>query len=101
MSLPLSLSLRWNSTHRTTGQDIGNILGALYLAVLFLGIINSRTVQPPASYERGVMYRERAAGEAPFAAFGVPQRMQAGWRFTIVKRPRRTLQLLSVLCCLL
>ncbi len=33
---------------------MGNILGALYLAVLFLGIINSRTVQPPAAYERSV-----------------------------------------------
>ncbi|KAK9820341.1 hypothetical protein WJX72_009201 [[Myrmecia] bisecta] len=51
-------------------QNIGNILGALYLAVLFLGIINSRTVQPVASHERSVMYRERAAGmynELPFA----------------------------------
>ena len=47
---------------RNNGQDIGNILGALYLAVLFLGIINSRTVQPPCAYERTVMYRERAAG---------------------------------------
>lgn len=47
---------------RENGQDIGNILGALYLAVLFLGIINSRTVQPPCAYERTVMYRERAAG---------------------------------------
>lgn len=55
---------------KTNQQNIGNILGALYLAVLFLGIINSRTVQAPASYERGVMYRERAAGmynELPFA----------------------------------
>lgn len=47
---------------RENGQDISNILGALYLAVLFLGIINSRTVQPPCAYERTVMYRERAAG---------------------------------------
>ena len=39
---------------RRTSQDVGNILGALYLAMLFLGIINSRTVQPPASYERTV-----------------------------------------------
>ena len=55
---------------RRNQQDVGNILGALYLAVLFLGIINSRTVQAPASYERSVMYRERAAGmynELPFA----------------------------------
>ena len=39
---------------RRTSQDVGNILGALYLAMLFLGIINSRTVQPPTSYERSV-----------------------------------------------
>ena len=38
--------------------------------MLFLGIINSMTVQPPTSVERGIMYRERASGmyhELPFA----------------------------------
>ena len=39
---------------RTTIQDVGNILGALYLSMLFLGIINSRTVQPVAAAERAV-----------------------------------------------
>ena len=39
---------------RHNSQDVGNILGALYLAMLFLGIINSRTVLPPTSYERSV-----------------------------------------------
>ncbi len=40
-------------------------MGSLYLSVLFLGIINSRTVQPVASEERAVSYRERAAGVSP------------------------------------
>ncbi|KAK9916362.1 hypothetical protein WJX75_001804 [Coccomyxa subellipsoidea] len=52
-------------------QDVANILGSLYLSMLFLGIINSRTIQPVAANERAVMYRERAAGmysELPFAS---------------------------------
>ena len=47
------------SVRRHNSQDVGNILGALYLAMLFLGIINSRTVLPPTSYERSV---QRADG---------------------------------------
>ena len=39
---------------RNTIQNVGNILGALYLSMLFLGIINSRTVQPVAAAERAV-----------------------------------------------
>jgi hypothetical protein len=39
---------------RNNIQDVGNILGALYLSMLFLGIINSRTVQPVAANERSV-----------------------------------------------
>ncbi|BDA40539.1 Pleiotropic drug resistance protein 1 [Coccomyxa sp. Obi] len=61
-----------NVNHKKdTIQDVGNILGSLYLSMLFLGIINSRTVQPVAANERAVMYRERAAGmysELPFAS---------------------------------
>jgi hypothetical protein len=30
---------------RNSEQDVYNILGALYLSMLFLGIINSRTIQ--------------------------------------------------------
>ncbi len=48
---------RGSGGRRTRQQSVGNILGALYLAVLFLGIINSRTVQPPAFYERSVRRR--------------------------------------------
>ena len=39
---------------RNTIQNVGNILGALYLSMLFLGIINSRTIQPVAAAERAV-----------------------------------------------
>lgn len=43
---------------------IQNVLGALYASVIFLGIINSIVLQPIAAENRGVMYRERAAGNA-------------------------------------
>ena len=47
---------------RDTEQRITNTLGALYVATLFLGIMNSIFVQPVISDERAVFYRERAAG---------------------------------------
>jgi hypothetical protein len=45
-------------------------MGAMYAAVLFVGITNSTSVQPVISIERFVSYRERAAGmysALPFA----------------------------------
>lgn len=38
------------------------IIGAMYAAVLFVGINNCSTVQPVVAVERTVFYRERAAG---------------------------------------
>lgn len=38
------------------------IIGAMYSAVLFVGINNCSTVQPIVAVERTVFYRERAAG---------------------------------------
>ncbi|XP_076900663.1 ABC transporter G family member 31-like [Bidens hawaiensis] len=38
------------------------VIGALYTAVLFLGVNNASTVQPVIAIERTVFYRERAAG---------------------------------------
>lgn len=49
-----SVSERQQCVCRSTIQNVGNILGALYLSMLFLGIINSRTVQPVAAAERAV-----------------------------------------------
>ncbi|KAK2970571.1 hypothetical protein RJ640_030944, partial [Escallonia rubra] len=43
-------------------QDLLNILGAMYSAVLFLGSSNASTVQAVVAIERTVSYRERAAG---------------------------------------
>ncbi|XP_058766056.1 uncharacterized protein LOC131639591 [Vicia villosa] len=45
-----------------TQQDLLNLLGAMYSAVLFLGATNSSAVQPVVSIARTVFYRERAAG---------------------------------------
>ncbi|CAI8614814.1 unnamed protein product [Vicia faba] len=45
-----------------TQQDLLNLLGAMYSAVLFLGATNSSAVQPVVSIARTVLYRERAAG---------------------------------------
>ncbi|GLT63837.1 hypothetical protein SLA2020_363700 [Shorea laevis] len=51
-------------------QDLINLLGATYAAVLFLGATNSSAVQSVVAVERTVFYRERAAGmysELPYA----------------------------------
>ena len=45
--------------------------GALYLAMLFLGFINSMSVQAPVAYERAVSYRETAAGMYSPLPFGL------------------------------
>ena len=55
-------SLHVLHTCRDTEQRITNTLGALYVATLFLGILNSIFVQPVVSDERAVFYRECAAG---------------------------------------
>ncbi|KGN58035.1 hypothetical protein Csa_010583 [Cucumis sativus] len=49
-------------TKRDSSTDLTMIIGAMYAAVLFVGINNCQTVQPIVSVERTVFYRERAAG---------------------------------------
>ncbi|RVX20123.1 Pleiotropic drug resistance protein 2 [Vitis vinifera] len=51
-------------------QELINLLGATYAAILFLGASNATAVQPVVAVERTVFYRERAAGmysELPYA----------------------------------
>ncbi|GMP88570.1 hypothetical protein CsSME_00040509 [Camellia sinensis var. sinensis] len=51
-------------------QDLLNLLGATYSAILFLGSSNANAVQTVVAVERTVFYRERAAGmysELPYA----------------------------------
>ncbi|XWS59522.1 hypothetical protein CRYUN_Cryun08bG0129100 [Craigia yunnanensis] len=61
----------WNKGQQTTRQqDLMNLLGAMYSAVLFLGATNASAVQSVVAVERTVFYRERAAGmysELPYA----------------------------------
>jgi hypothetical protein len=56
--------------NRHKQQDLINLLGATYAAVLFLGATNASAVQSVVAVERTVFYRERAAGmysELPYA----------------------------------
>nr|DAD28757.1 TPA_asm: hypothetical protein HUJ06_030225 [Nelumbo nucifera] len=61
----------WNKGDKTDKQqDLLNLLGAMYAAVLFLGATNASAVQSVVAIERTVFYRERAAGmysELPYA----------------------------------
>lgn len=64
------LNLSFFSLSRQKQQDLINLLGATYSAVLFLGATNTSAVQSVIAIERTVFYRERAAGmysELPYA----------------------------------
>ncbi|KAB1221288.1 Pleiotropic drug resistance protein 2 [Morella rubra] len=53
----------WNKGDKMAKQqDLMNLLGAMYAAVLFLGATNASAVQSIVAIERTVFYRERAAG---------------------------------------
>ncbi|KAI7727852.1 hypothetical protein M8C21_031340, partial [Ambrosia artemisiifolia] len=47
---------------RDSSSDLQTIIGAMYAAILFVGINNCSTVQPIVATERTVFYRETAAG---------------------------------------
>ncbi|KAJ7971515.1 Pleiotropic drug resistance ABC transporter [Quillaja saponaria] len=53
----------WKKGKKTEKQqDLLNLFGAMYSAVLFLGATNANAVQSVVAIERTVFYRERAAG---------------------------------------
>ncbi|KMT06316.1 hypothetical protein BVRB_7g159990 [Beta vulgaris subsp. vulgaris] len=53
----------WNKGRKISKeQDLMNLLGAMYSAVLFLGATNASAVQAVVAIERTVFYREKAAG---------------------------------------
>ncbi|XP_073306955.1 pleiotropic drug resistance protein 3-like isoform X1 [Primulina huaijiensis] len=54
-------------------QDFLNILGSMYLAVIFLGINNCSLVLPYVATERTVFYRERFAGMYSSMAYSLAQ----------------------------
>ncbi|GLT75340.1 hypothetical protein SLA2020_470720 [Shorea laevis] len=54
-------------------QDLMNLLGAMYSAVLFLGATKTSAVQPIVAIERTVFYCERAAGMYSPLPYGFSQ----------------------------
>ncbi|XVE52146.1 hypothetical protein DITRI_Ditri02bG0098900 [Diplodiscus trichospermus] len=67
-------TLFWDlGTKTKRRQDLVNAMGSMYVAVLFLGIQNSQSVQPVVAVERTVFYRERAAGMYSAMPYAIAQ----------------------------
>ncbi|KAH0863994.1 hypothetical protein HID58_081205 [Brassica napus] len=54
-------------------QDLTMVLGAIYAAVIFVGVNNCSTVQPMVAVERSVFYREKAAGMYSAIPYAISQ----------------------------
>ncbi|KAK4367140.1 hypothetical protein RND71_015020 [Anisodus tanguticus] len=67
--------------YRSKQQDLLNIIGATYAAVMFLGGTNTSAMQSVVSVERTVFYREKAAGmySALHYAFAQPYSLRNDW----------------------
>ena len=59
--------------HRETPQGVDRIVALQYVAVIMLGFNNAFTILPVLAVERGVFYRERAAGYYSTLAYGLAQ----------------------------
>ncbi|XP_019056482.1 PREDICTED: ABC transporter G family member 36-like [Tarenaya hassleriana] len=59
--------------NRSTAADLTMVIGALYAAVIFVGINNCSTVQPMVAVERTVFYREKAAGMYSAMPYAIAQ----------------------------
>ncbi|CAE5962645.1 unnamed protein product [Arabidopsis arenosa] len=59
--------------NRSNAGDLTMVIGALYAAVIFVGINNCSTVQPMVAVERTVFYRERAAGMYSAMPYAISQ----------------------------
>lgn len=69
-------------------QDLLNLTGAMYSAILFLGATNTSSVQPVVAVERTVFYRERAAGMYSALPYAIAQVNQVD-PFTHTKTGRK------------
>ncbi|KAG2268363.1 hypothetical protein Bca52824_062918 [Brassica carinata] len=58
---------------RSNVQDLTMVLGAIYSAVIFIGVNNCSTVQPLVAVERTVFYREKAAGMYSAIPYAISQ----------------------------
>ncbi|GFY97806.1 pleiotropic drug resistance 11 [Actinidia rufa] len=72
----------WNKGQQTAKQqDLMNLLGAMYSAVLFLGATNASSVQSIVAIERTVFYREKAAGMYSPLPYAFAQQIPIWWRW--------------------
>ncbi|KMS96494.1 hypothetical protein BVRB_9g224870 [Beta vulgaris subsp. vulgaris] len=60
-------------TNLDNANSLTIVIGAMYAAVLFVGICNCGTVQPVVAVERTVFYRERAAGMYSAMPYAISQ----------------------------
>ncbi|KAK8318975.1 hypothetical protein V6Z12_A13G210600 [Gossypium hirsutum] len=73
LSLALGLVF-WNQGQKINNQqNVFNVFGSMYAALLFLGMNSSSSVQPFVATERVVMYRERFAGMYSSWAYALAQ----------------------------
>ncbi|XP_039165952.1 pleiotropic drug resistance protein 3 [Eucalyptus grandis] len=61
--------------HIETEQDLFNIFGSMFIAIIFLGVNNCSTVLPHVATERTVLYRETFAGMYSSSAYSLAQVM--------------------------
>ncbi|PHT31508.1 ABC transporter G family member 39 [Capsicum baccatum] len=67
--------------YRSKQQDVLNIVGAIYAAVLFLGGTNTSAMQSVVTVERTVFYREKAAGMFSALPYAFAQQIPIWWRW--------------------
>ncbi|WVZ10429.1 hypothetical protein V8G54_014959 [Vigna mungo] len=60
-------------------QDLFNVLGSMYIAVIFLGINYCSTILPYVATERAVLYREKFAGMYSSTAYSFAQKIPKWW----------------------
>lgn len=65
--------MRLWSACRSDQTSLFSVLGAMYAAVLFLGVNNSANVQPVVAIERTIFYREQAAGMYSAIPYAIAQ----------------------------
>uniref|UniRef100_A0A7N0TPC8 ABC transporter domain-containing protein n=1 Tax=Kalanchoe fedtschenkoi TaxID=63787 RepID=A0A7N0TPC8_KALFE len=67
-------SVFWKvGSKRDDSTDLTMVIGAMFVAILYVGINNCSTVQPIVSVERTVFYRERAAGMYSAVPYAIAQ----------------------------
>ncbi|XP_058083528.1 pleiotropic drug resistance protein 3-like isoform X1 [Magnolia sinica] len=73
LGLDFSHLYKESSLYRNNEQDLFNILGSMFIAMIFLGVNNCSTIMPFVARERTVLYREKFAGMYSSRAYSFAQ----------------------------